>query len=98
MISTKLASSLVRLSKYVGIVEALQRSGRAIANDVLTLRVTRDGAELSLASARQAAAQASIVLGSMVGDFGDTSLVAAEVTGLAAPVTGDVAQNPAYQA
>src|SRR6266851_3222376 len=67
---TELAINLSRLEKYVGIVEALQRSGRAIANDVLTLRVTRDAAELSLAAARQAEAQASIVLGSMIGDFG----------------------------
>jgi outer membrane protein len=95
---TELAASLTRLSKYVAIVEALQHSGRAIANDVLTLQVTRDGTELSLAGARQAAAQASIVLGSMIGDFGDTRLVAAEATALAAPPTGDFAQNPAYQA
>src|SRR6266851_968224 len=95
---TELAISLSRLEKYVNIVEALQRSGRAIANDVLTLRVTRDAAELSLAAARQAEAQASILLGSMIGDFGDTSLMVAEISGLPPPPTGDFAQNPAYQA
>jgi outer membrane protein len=95
---TELAASLARLSKYVAMVEALQRSGRAIANDVLTIRVTRDGAELTLASARQTAAQASFMLGSMIGDLGDTELVPAEVAGMPAPTAGDFTQNPAYQA
>jgi outer membrane protein len=95
---TELAISVNRLAKYVTIVEALQHSGRAIANDVLTLRVAHDTAELSLAAARQAEAQASIVLGSMIDDFGDTNLVAAEISGLPPLPTGDFAQNPAYQA
>jgi outer membrane protein len=94
----ELAISAERLTKYVNIVEALRHSGRAIANDVLTLRVAHDTAELSLAAARQAEAQASIVLGSMIGDFGDTNLVAAEISGLPRPPTGDFAQNLAYQA
>jgi outer membrane protein TolC len=94
----ELATSVSRLAKYVNIVEALQRSGRAIANDVLTLRVAHDAAELSLAAADQAQAQASIMLGSMIGDFGDTSLMAAEISGLPPPPTGDFTQNPAYQA
>src|SRR5262249_23740995 len=94
----ELATSLDRLAKYVNIVEALQHSGRAIANDVLTLRVARDAAELALAAARQAKAQASILLGSMIGEFGDSSLSVAEISGLAPPPTGDFAQNPAYQA
>ena len=94
----ELATSVNRLAKYVNIVEALQRSGRAIANDVLTLRVAHDTAELSLAAARQAQEQASIMLGSMIDDFGDTSLMAAEISGLPPPPTGDFTQNPAYQA
>ena len=94
----ELASSVSRLAKYVNIVEALQQSGRAIANDVLTLRVARDAADLSLVAARQAQAQASILLGSMMGDFGDSNLMAAEISGLPLPPTGDFTQNPAYQA
>jgi outer membrane protein len=94
----ELSTSLRRLDKYVNIVEALQRSGRAIANDVLTLRVTRDAADLSLSGARQAQAQASIMLGSMIGDFGDTGLIVAEVSGLPPPPAGDFSQNPGYQA
>ena len=95
---SELAASVSRLSKYVNIVEALQRSGRAIANDVLTLQVAHDTAELSLAAAHQAQAQASILLGSMIGDFGDTGLMAAEISGLPPPPIGDFTQNPAYQA
>jgi len=94
----ELANSVSHLAKYLDIVEGLQRSGRAIANDVLTLQVARDAAELSLAAAGQARAQASIVLGSMIDDFGDTSLMAAEISGLPPPPTGDFTQSPAYQA
>jgi outer membrane protein len=94
----ELDTSVNRLSKYVSIVEALLRSGRAIANDVLTLRVARDAAELSRAAAHQAAAQASIGLGSMIGDFSDATLQVAEVSGLPPPPAGDFAKNPAYQA
>jgi outer membrane protein len=95
---TELESSLGRLAKYVAIVESLQRSGRAIANDVLTLRVTRDAAELSLAATREASAEASISLGSMMGDFDDTRLMVAEVSGPPSPPPGDYTQSPAYQA
>jgi outer membrane protein len=94
----ELTSSVERLARYVNMVEALQQSGRAIANDVLTLRVTHDSTELSLAAAHQAQAQASLVLGSMIGDFGDAGLKVAEVAGLPSPPTGDFAQNPAYLA
>ncbi len=94
----ELDSSVSRLSKYVRIVEALLRSGRAIANDVLTLRVTRDSAQLSAGAAHQAAAQGSIVLGSMIGDFGNAALRVAEVSSLPPAPTGDFSQSPAYQA
>jgi outer membrane protein len=94
----ELTTSVERLAKYVKMVEALERSGRAIANDVLTLRVTRDSTELSLAAARQARAQASLVLASMIGDFGNTRLEVAEVAGLPSPPRGDFAQNPGYLA
>ncbi|HJU10292.1 MAG TPA: TolC family protein [Candidatus Binataceae bacterium] len=95
---TELNTSLSRLSKYVNLVEALRRSGRAIANDVLTLRVTRDATELSLASAHQTASEASVVLGSMIGDYDDTILIAAEVSGLTRPPNGDLTGNPAFKA
>jgi outer membrane protein len=94
----ELSTSLSRLAKYVNIVEALERSGRAIANDVLTLRMTRDAAELSLSATRQAQDQASIVLGSLLGDFGDTGLSAAKVSGLPPLPIADFNQNPGYLA
>jgi outer membrane protein len=94
----ELESGLERLSKYVAIVEGLRRSGRTIMNDVLTLRVTRDTAQLALTATRQARAQASIVLGSMIGHVGDTNLVVAEITGLPQLPSGNFTQNPAYQA
>jgi outer membrane protein len=86
------------LAKYVKIVIALQQNGRAIANDVLTLRVARDAAVLSLSANRQAQAEASIALGSMIGDFGDTGIVVNEISGLPPPPNVDFSQSPAYQA
>ena len=93
----ELAVLLGSLDRYVKIVEALQQSGHAIANDVLTLRVARNAAEVSLSAGRQAQSQASAVLGSMIGDFGDTGLVANEIGLLSSP-RGDFSQSPAYQA
>ena len=97
-IQSDLATSLNRLIRYVKIVDVLQRSGRAIPNDVLRLRVARDATDLSLAAARQVQAQASVQLGSMIGDYGDTGLIAAEVSALPPPPTGDFTHNPVYQA
>ncbi len=94
----ELRASLERLTSHVAIVEALERSGRAIANDVLKIRTTRNSAELVLASARQAVAHASIVLGSLIGTFGDTDLRVAPISGLASPPNGQVTQNPTLMA
>jgi outer membrane protein len=91
-------ASVARLTKYVRIIRALERSGRAIANDVLTIRTTRDSASLALAANDEAAGRASITLGSMIGDFGDTDLQPADVSGLPPPPTGDMEQNPAFKA
>jgi outer membrane protein TolC len=94
----ELGTSLQRLSRYVAIIEALERSGRAITNDVLKLRTARDAAELALATAHQASVHASILLGSILGDFGRDDLQIAEVSGLPSPPTGDLTQSPAYKA
>lgn len=94
----ELRASLERLTSHVAIVEALERSGRAIANDVLKIRTSRNSAELTLASARQAVAHASIVLGSLIGTFGETDLRVAPVSGLASPPNGQVTQSPALMA
>lgn len=89
---------LARLNTYVSIVQALQRSGRAIANDVLRVRTTRDQEQLALAAASQTRAHASIVLGSLMGIFGRIDLRIANVTGLPSMPSGDVLQSPVLRA
>lgn len=89
---------LARLNTYVSVVQALQRSGRAIANDVLRVRTTRDQERLALAAAGQTRAHASIMLGSLMGIFGRTDLRIANVTGLPSMPSGDVLQSPVLRA
>ena len=85
---------LKRLNTYVAIVDALQRSGRAIANDVLRVRTTRDQEQVALAAARDLRAHASIVLGSLMGIFGRTDLQIAPVSGLPPMPSGDLVGSP----
>ena len=94
----ELTASVGKLERYVSIVDALRRSGRAIANDALKLRTTRDSAELALAAARQAAAHASILLASMIGEDGRDDLVAGGDNSLPTPANGDLVQSPALRA
>ncbi len=89
---------LKRLNTYVAIIEALRRSGRAIANDVLRVRTARDQEQLDLASARQARAHSSIVLGSLMGIFGRADLKIAPVSGLPPMPAVDLWQSPALRA
>ena len=89
---------LARLNTYLSVVQALQRSGRAIANDVLRVRTTRDQEQLALAAASQIRAHSSIVLGSLMGVFGRTDLRIANVTGLPSMPFGNVAQSPVLRA
>lgn len=94
----ELQASADRLTQYVKVIEALQRSGRAIDSDVLMLRTSYDSAMLTLAADHQAAAHASIMLGSMMGDFNDTALQVTDVPAPAPPPNGDGSQDPAYRA
>jgi outer membrane protein TolC len=87
-----------RLAQYVNVVRALRRSGRAIDSDVLMLQSSYDSATLALAAGHQAAAHASIMLGSMIGDFSDAALQVVDVTPPASPPDGDGSGNPAYRA
>jgi outer membrane protein TolC len=89
---------LRRLNTYVSIIEALQRSGRAIANDVLRVRTARDQEQLALTAAQQTRAQASIVLGSLMGLFGRADLKVAPVSGLPSMPAGDLMQSPVLRA
>jgi outer membrane protein len=88
------AKRLKRLNTYAAIVDALEHSGSAIANDVLRVRTTRDQEQIALAAARDTRAHASIVLGSLMDIFGRTDLRVAQVAGLPPMPYGDIAQSP----
>jgi outer membrane protein TolC len=62
------------------------------------LQSAYDSADLSLAAAHQTAAHTSIVLGSMIGNFSDTTLQVADIAAPAPPPSGDGSGNPAYRA
>ena len=93
-----LGANLARLTSYVKIVEALERSGRAIPNDVLRIRSARDTTELAFGSAQQAAAHASIVLASLIGADETGALEVTAVNDLPAPPSAAIEQSPAYKA
>ena len=93
-----LEANLGRLGGYVKIVEALERSGRAIPNDLLRIRSARDTTQLALANAHQAADHASIVLASLIGADETSALEVAAVDDLPAPPSGALDQSPAYKA
>jgi outer membrane protein TolC len=97
-IVTEHEKRLERLNTYLSIVEALRRSGRAIVNDVLRVRTTRDQEQVALAAARQTRAHGAIVLGSLMGIFGRTDLEIAAVSGVPALPSGDLLQTPTLQA
>jgi len=96
--ASELEASLERLAGYVRIVEALERSGRAIANDVLRIRSARDAAQLALAGVQLEADHASILLGSIIGESGSTDLRVAESSALPPPSAGEITDSPAYRA
>lgn len=98
-VASELERSVARLNEYLAIVENLRGSGRAIASDVLKVRVTRDATQLNLATTNQAVAHAAIVLGALIGAEGsDGRLELAEVPGLPPPPSGDVSLSPVYRA
>lgn len=93
-----LDANLARLGGYVKIVEALERSGRSIDNDVLRIRSARNSTQLALANAHQAAEHASIVLASLIGGNETNDLQVTAVSDLSAPPSADLEQSPAYKA
>lgn len=95
---SNLGANLDRLGGYVAIVEALEHSGRSIANDVLRIRSARDAAQLALANAHQAAEHGSIMLASLIGANDANDLQVASVSDLPAPPSADLEQSPAYKA
>jgi outer membrane protein TolC len=95
---SELQSNVGRLRRYVGTVQALQRSGHAITNDVLKIQSALDIAELALEAERSNAARASAALGAMLGEFDEPDLQVAELGPIPPKPPGDIAQSPVLQA
>lgn len=95
---SELQASLDRLNRYVSIIEGLQRTGRAIMNDVLKVRTACDSAELALAAAEGQQRRAAVMLGSLIGDFDRSDFEIADVPELAPVPTGNLESNPALRA
>lgn len=94
----ELKSNHERLNRYVLTVETLQRSGRAIMNDVLKVRSTRDTAELSLAAAENEKRRAAIVLGSLIGDFEHSDFEIPDLPGIPPIPAGNLQLSPTLEA
>jgi len=90
--------SLERLKRYVTTIEALQNSGRVIANDVLKFRTARDTVELALDAARGNTQRASVLLGTLIGEPNQPDLEIAPISGVPPKPAGDLAQSPVVQA
>lgn len=93
----EIAASVNRLSRYVATVEQLHSTGRAIANDELKIRTSRDSAELALANAQGDVRRASANLGSLIGNFDATDIAIAESDAMPSPPAGDVTQSPSIE-
>jgi outer membrane protein len=88
--------SLVRLTQYLAIVEQLQRTGRALANDVLKIRAARDAGELPLAAALQAVTHAAIVLDAILGTSDSANIALAIPAELPPSPSGDITRSPVF--
>jgi outer membrane protein TolC len=97
-IAAELQRGVARLSNYVTTMRNLQRTGRAIANDVLSIESARNATELSLAAANEAAAHAAIVLGSLINQPHPETLELAEIPALPLEPNGDITRSPAFVA
>jgi outer membrane protein TolC len=93
-----LQASLERMTRYVTTIQALERSGRMITNDVLKFRTARANAELALDAARSNSERATATLGILIGEPNQPDLDIADLTGLPPEPTGDLAQSPVMQA
>lgn len=90
----ELQSNRERLNRYVSTVETLQRSGRAIMNDVLRVRATRDTSELALAAAENDVRRNAILLGSLIGDFAHSDFEVSVPPGVPPVPSGDLQMSP----
>ncbi len=94
----ELRASLERMERYVIIINALTKSGRAISNDVLKIQAARDSAEREVARAERARQDASVVLCLLMGEPARTDLKVAQGQPLPAQVGGDLSKSPLLQA
>ncbi len=93
-----LQASLGRMTRYVTTIQALEKSGRVITNDVLKFRTARDSSELALDAARSNSERANATLGILIGEPNPQDLDIADITGPLPKPTGDLAQSPVMQA
>ncbi len=93
-----LQDSLERMTRYVTTIQALEKSGRMITNDVLKFRTARDSAELALDVAQSNSERAAATLGILIGEPNQQDLDIASIPGIPPKPTGDLAQSPVMQA
>ena len=93
-----LQASLERLTRYVTTIEQLEKSGRAIANDVLKFRTAHDSTELALDAARGNSQRAAAALGILIGERNQPDLDIASIGGFPPKPSGNLAQSPVMQA
>jgi outer membrane protein TolC len=93
-----LQDSLERMTRYVTTIEALEKSGRMITNDVLKFRTAHDSTELALDAARSNSERAVATLGILIGEPNQQDLDIASIPGIPPKPTGDLAQSPVMQA
>ena len=94
----ELESNAQRIGRYVKVIEALQRSGRAIANDVLKIRTAHDASLIALSTARHSTRRASAALGALMGEIGPIDLSVAAVSGVPRWPGNDIARSPVLEA
>lgn len=94
----ELAANAARLERYVKVVEALHRSGRAIPNDVLKIQTATNNAAIALSNARHSATRASAALGALMGAFGPVDITVADAGGVPPWPGDDLSHNPVLEA
>jgi outer membrane protein TolC len=94
----ELASNAQRIGHYVKVIKALERSGRAIANDVLKIRTAYDTALLALSNAQHSTRRASATLGALMGEIGSSDISVAPVSGIPAWPGYSLVHNPILEA
>jgi outer membrane protein len=97
-IQRDLQASLERLTRYVTTIEQLEKSGRAIANDVLKFQTARNSTELALDAARGYSERATATLGILIGEPNLHDLDIESLSGVPPKPSGDLAQSPVMQA